>query len=132
MSDVNIYYQKHHLNTLPANLACPCCGEFNQNPQFALLMRKLETVKNRLSYSLDLTSAYRCALHPIESSKSKPGPHSIAAVHISVNRSKAFELVMEALRIGINGIGINQCGPLAQRYIHLDLREKRRVWLGSS
>jgi len=128
---VNIYNQNKCSNILSGNWACPCCGEVNQNPRFQLLICKLEQISEQLDFSLPVEQAYRCSFHPVEAAKAQPGPHSIAAVHISVNRYKAYQLVMAALRTGINGIGVNQRGALQQRYIHLDLRDNRCVWLGA-
>jgi hypothetical protein len=92
-------------------------------------MDKLEAIKANLKFPLPFVSGYRCPLHPAEAGKPQPGPHSVAAIHISVNQIRAFQLVMEALRQGINGIGVCQRGPMDQRYIHLDLRDKESIWV---
>lgn len=107
-------------------LACPCCGEVPDTKEFNRLMSELDILRESVGFPLRVTSGYRCANHPIERKKSKPGQHNIAAVDLGVSREKAHTVLRHALLLGFRGIGVNQKGD--GRFIHLDLREHPTVW----
>lgn len=116
-------------NFTEAELACKCCGEMNPNIEFVELMDEIQEMREELKFPFNITSSYRCPVHPIEADKSKPGQHAIAAVDINVHGDRALQLIECALKRGFTGIGVNQQGPLSGRFIHLDMRDgERKLW----
>ncbi len=82
-------------------------------------MVRLQALRTKLEFPFPITSAYRCANHPIERQKKMPGAHYTGrAVDIAVSHEKAYHLVQEALQAGFTGIGVKQKGAI--RFIHLD------------
>lgn len=86
----------------------------------------------RLEYGrpMVVTSAYRCADHPVERRKSTPGVHNQGrAVDIAVFGSDAHDLLRMAMEFGFQGIGVNQKGD--GRFVHMDMAEdipRPAVW----
>lgn len=114
---------------------CKCgCGE---NQIDVTLIDLLEAGRIKLGFPFVITSGYRCQKHNAEvSSTGKDGPHTTGcAVDIAIHGFKAFALITWALSTGrITGIGINQRGNMAKRFVHLDtlprdeLRFRPTVW----
>jgi zinc D-Ala-D-Ala carboxypeptidase len=114
-------------------LRCRCC---RKNFMAASFMEKIITIRKIAGFPFPVPSAYRCPSHNIAVSSTGPyGPHTTGhSIDIGVYGYKAvtvFRLVIT--HGGFTGIGINQKGPLYQRFIHLDdLEEKAgrpRPWI---
>jgi uncharacterized protein YcbK (DUF882 family) len=77
-----------------------------------------------------ITSGFRCAQHPIEAKKIKPGAHSSGcACDVGVEGQDAYQLLKLAFELGFTGIGVQQKG--SSRFIHLDTLEqppRPNVW----
>ena len=76
-----------------------------------------------------INSGYRCPLHSAEIKKAAPGAHCHpGAADLSVRSGDiAARIVQAALERGWKGIGVNQTGPRAGRYIHLDMKPRPGV-----
>lgn len=126
-------------------LKCKCgCGQALIDDVF---MWNLVDLRKAADFKFILSSAYRCPehdanihrqTHPGYKNKNRFGPHTSDAVDILIFGSRAWEIVRLAPSFGMVGIGINQRGAFASRYIHLDggLIAKRdkttaRPWLWS-
>lgn len=107
-------------------LQCSCCGKSNPNPEFKELMDKVQILRDRVGFPLKVTSAYRCANHPIEAEKDKPGSHNLAAIDLAVSKAEAYKVLYNAMELGFTGIGVQQKGK--GRFIHLDLRGQETIW----
>ena len=101
-----------------AELECKCgCGMLPQ-PEF---MNKVEELRNRVGFSLPVSSAARCPKHNERVSKTGlDGPHTTGrAIDLLVDRKNAFLVLETAIKMGcFTGIGVQQKG--ASRFIHLD------------
>ena len=83
-------------------------------------MQRLDQLREDMGFAFPVTSAYRCAEHPIEARKKSPGSHSTGrAVDIGVRGENAYKLIQGAIELGFTGIGVNQKGSTT-RFIHLD------------
>ena len=88
-------------------------------------MAIIDGMRESAGFSFPVNSAYRCASHPIEASKAKPGAHSTGlAIDIGVSRGQAFKVIELALSAGIKRIGVNQKGAHG-RFIHLDICDSK-------
>jgi uncharacterized protein YcbK (DUF882 family) len=97
-------------------MSCSHCGECHMDKEF---MKKLDFLRECYGKPMTITSAYRCAEHPIEARKSKPGAHNTGkAADVAVSRGEAHELLTLAMQAGFSGIGIQQKGE--GRFLHLD------------
>lgn len=99
-------------------LRCKCgCGEAAMDDGF---MHKLVSLRFVCNFPFPITSAYRCAKHNAQVSKTgHTGPHTYGrAVDIAISGAQAFKVVELAQSHGFTGIGIKQHG--LGRYIHLD------------
>jgi zinc D-Ala-D-Ala carboxypeptidase len=117
-----------------AELTCQCgCGKMGMDQDF---MRRLEELRTAYGRPMVITSAYRCPDHNSRVSKTgRNGPHTKGqAIDILASGENAYELLFFAIGYGFAGLGINQSGPHAQRFIHLDRLEsltqhpRPRVW----
>lgn len=99
-------------------LKCKHCGKMHI-PQSSI--DRLQRVRDRVGHFLRVSSGYRCPEHNNAVSKSgRDGPHTKAAFDIAIHGPEVFPLVIAAITEGFTGIGVNQKGPLEQRFIHLD------------
>jgi uncharacterized protein YcbK (DUF882 family) len=114
-------------------MQCRCGCEGLPKDEF---MSKLEGLRMQLGFPLRITSGYRCpAYNAVISSSGDDGPHTRGlAADIAIYGESAFRLLVKAVGI-FTGIGINQKGEIAQRYIHVDsvkvgdlLIPRPRVW----
>lgn len=102
-------------------MACRCgkCGPgsaYSVNPE---TLDKLQTLRNFCGFAMPITSAFRCANHPVEAKKKEPGSHYYGqAFDVAVSHERAMIVVENARRFGFTGIGVKQKG--AARFIHLD------------
>lgn len=101
-------------------LRCKCgCGVYYFDENFLQLLNDL---RGECGFPLPVSSGYRCPKHPIEAAKSRPGAHSTGkAVDISVSHWRAHIVTKRAMELGVWRIGVNQKGPSAKRFIHLDV-----------
>ncbi len=84
----------------------------------------LEVIRTEAGAPLRLSSWYRHPDHPIERRKARPGPHTTGlAVDVLCHGRLAMRILRAALGHDVHGLGINQRGPRASRYLHLDLVE---------
>jgi uncharacterized protein YcbK (DUF882 family) len=86
-------------------------------------MAKLQALRMAYGKPMRITSGFRCAQHPIEAKKMKPGAHaSGCACDVAVDGQQAYHLIRHALQLGFTGIGVNQ--KTSGRFIHLDMLEE--------
>lgn len=97
-------------------LACSCCGSHGVH-QWAL--DKLQLVRDAVARPLTITSAYRCANHPNERSKARPGAHNqgIAFDVYVANGAERYEIMSIGILHGATGVGVDK------NFIHLDWRD---------
>ncbi len=109
-------------------LRCQCgCGVLNPNPEFDVLMQIMDKIREEYGKPLRVTSGYRCANHPIEKKKAKPGQHNVAAIDLGVSRKDAVRLLRIAMSYqSIRGIGVQQKGDA--RFLHFDMRTEPTIW----
>lgn len=97
-------------------LTCSCgCGR-NEVKQWAL--DKLQDIRDEYGKGMIVNSGYRCADHPAEARKDKPGQHHEGvAFDISCdNGYDRLRLVELARKHGAKGIGV------AKTFVHIDFR----------
>lgn len=95
------------------------CSHCGKNEMRADFMERLQALRNAYGKPMRITSGYRCAEHPIEAKKAKPGAHaSGCACDVGVEGADAHHLLSIAFQLGFTGIGVNQKGT--GRFIHLD------------
>jgi zinc D-Ala-D-Ala carboxypeptidase len=121
----------------PAEFACKCgeCG--SDGTEMALdFVETLDDLRGRLGFPLVVTSGYRCPEYNSRiASTGLDGPHTTGrAVDIKLAGPNVHRLVMQVSLGGwMSGIGLNQRGDHAGRFVHLDdLTEpdhhRPRVW----
>ena len=89
-----------------------------QCSQFGLLVSMINRIRRKRP--LRVTSWYRDPDHPLESAKPHPGAHSTGlAADIAVHGDRAIQAVREGV-CEAHGVGVQQAGPLEDRYVHLD------------
>ena len=100
-------------------LACPCCRVRGMDPLF---MQELDALRGHVGFPLRVNSGYRCAKRNAEvSSTGTSGPHTTGmAIDLGVSGREAHALVAAAIERGFTGVGLQQKGPHAGRYVHLD------------
>ena len=98
-------------------MKCKCgCGEAPMDNDFMYL---LDSIREGMGKPLYISSGYRCANHPIEKKKLRPGAHSTGkAADLLVDGEDAQRVLLAALLLEFNRIGIQQKG--SGRFIHLD------------
>ena len=102
----------------PEELACTHCKKQNIDDAF---MEVIDDMRGELGWPFKVTSAYRCAEHPNEIVKDKPGAHQRGrAIDIQCAGEEAFDLISLALQKGFLRIGVMQRGDWSGRFIHLD------------
>jgi len=106
---------------------CQCgCGANEMKPEF---MERLQKARDIFG-PMRISSGYRCAQHPIEARKARPGAHASGqAADVVVQGEEAYKLLKVALEAGFTGIGVQQKGE--GRFLHLDTLEsdlRPTVW----
>lgn len=102
-----------------AELSCSHCGECLIDDDF---MNYVDALRDRCGFPFPVSSGYRCKDHPVEARKTLSGAHTTGkAIDIRVSGGKAWTVLKEALAMNFIGIGVNQKGPIGQRFIHLDM-----------
>lgn len=102
-----------------AELRCRCgqCDSTGREMDPAFMTR-LQRLRETYGQPMQLTSAYRCASHPSESSKTAPGEHFDGrAVDVRCRGAEAMTLLRLALPLGFNRVGVHQKGD--GRFLHL-------------
>ena len=83
----------------------------------------LQELRTAWGKPMRLTSAWRSEHHPVEARK-PPGAlhrHTLGAFDVAIHGPDARDLLDLALDDGWLGIGVNQRGPVAGRFLHLDI-----------
>ena len=112
-------------------LACSHCtsagasGLPDWSDEFAM---HLEDLRDEAKMPLPISSGFRCLSHPIEAAKQYAGMHFYGAADVLVSGAEAQRLIVVAIQGGWLGIGVQQKGPIAGRYIHLDRRAQAALW----
>lgn len=121
----------------PDEFRCRCgtCGSdgHEMNIDFVAM---LDDLRERLGFALWITSGYRCPSHNQQvSTTGADGPHTTGrAADIALHGEQIFRLVTQASLGGwFTGIGLNQRGAYAKRFVHLDNLEspdhpRPRIW----
>lgn len=105
-------------NFTEAELACRHTGRNLMHPE---TMARLQRVRDHYGRPMRISSGYRDPSHPAERGKAQPGAHAMGrAVDVLVHGADALQLIVIALAQGFHGIGVQQKGPHASRFIHLD------------
>ncbi|MGL4523811.1 MAG: YcbK family protein [Bacilli bacterium] len=96
---------------------CDVCNRSKPHKMEKKVVDNLQKMRDKLG-PLVLTSAYRCAKHPVEAKKSTPGQHNKGtAVDIRFDSSNhRYLIIKEALALGATGIG------WGNGFIHVDWR----------
>lgn len=103
-----------------SELTCKCGCGLLPPPDF---QNKLEALRLAYGEPLKISSGARCPEHNVRESGTGPrGPHTVAACDFKVSGAAAWRLLAAAMHLGFAGIGVNQKGPMAQRFIHVDDR----------
>jgi zinc D-Ala-D-Ala carboxypeptidase len=106
-------------NFRPDELACKGSGSILVVPAF---LDRLQRLRAAYGKPMRVSSGYRSPEHNAKvSSTGATGPHTTGrAVDIAVSGADAFKLLRYAVGYGFTGIGFQQKGPHATRFIHLD------------
>lgn len=108
-----------------AEFKCKHCGECEIDQE---LVEKLDAIRHLMGVPLTVTSGYRCPVHNSNvSATGTDGPHTTGkAADIGISGEKAREFLGHAVKL-FNGIGVQQKGNHASRFIHVDLLSPR-LW----
>lgn len=108
-----------------SEFSCKHCGKTEMNP---VLIHLLDDLRDTIGFPIKISSGYRCPEHnKAVSSTGEDGPHTTgSAADVLISGPRAREFLTHAVHY-FNGIGVNQKGPMASRFIHVDLLEKR-LW----
>lgn len=104
------------------NCQCDACQRKELHSMHPFVMEQIQSIREYFNRPMILNSAYRCAAHPIEAKKSKPGMHHNGlAVDIKVRNGKeAAEILAYAIRhLGVTGFAYSD----RLGFVHLDWRE---------
>lgn len=108
-----------------SEFTCKCgCNRTFMEPDF---LKKLDDLRSRVDFPFVVTSGYRCPEYNNKiSTTGLTGPHTTGrAVDIQLHGRQVFNVMRQATLGGwFSGIGLNQRGPHAKRFIHLDDLEK--------
>ena len=103
----------------PEEFACHGSGKLFIVPE---ALDKLQNLRTKFGKPLKLNSAYRDPAYNCQVAHTgESGPHTTGrAFDISIEGLDAFEILPLLLECGFTGIGVQQKGPPAGRYIHID------------
>lgn len=103
------------------------CHETGENDMQHEFMMRLQQLRTAYAKPMIISSGYRSPRHSIEARKANPGTHAQGiAADILVRGPDAIRLLEMAIRMGFNGIGVQQKGD--GRFIHLDTRDIPAIW----
>ena len=96
-------------------------------PDFVNFVQELQHLRNVLGFPLMVNSGYRCPARNdqiyIDMGKEPgthlDGPHTKGAADIGIAFERMYKLVAEAVNRDM-GVGIDQKGDIATRYVHVD------------
>ena len=102
-----------------AELACPCCGKCEMDPEF---MRRVQVLRDIVGFPLVPVSGYRCRKYNSSlKGAAEDSQHLYGkAIDFRVRNFDAktrYELIQAAFSLSFSGVGI---GPV---HLHLDMRE---------
>jgi len=102
--------------------ACTHCGKCEVLPE---LVDMLQEIRSKIGKPMFISSGYRCASHPVEVTKDKPGEHTTGfACDVICHGSRAVSLAKLFLDYGVTRIGFHQKGTPSHRFIHVGLADK--------
>lgn len=102
--------------------ACKHTGECHMQPAFLELMQNVRTEYGKPMF---ISSGFRSILHPIETTKAKPGEHTHGlAADILCHGPRAIILLQLFLKWGVTRIGLHQKGNVNARFIHVGIADK--------
>lgn len=108
----------HYFTRVEVQCRCGCaCADMDST-----FMARLDALRDALQQPLVVSSGYRCPAHNTRvSSTGQAGPHTTGhAVDLAVSGALAFAILALAFRLGFTGIGVQQKGAHAGRFLHLD------------
>ncbi|MGI4188684.1 D-Ala-D-Ala carboxypeptidase family metallohydrolase, partial [Klebsiella pneumoniae] len=110
--------QTAHFKAAEWRCKCSRCNKQVAHKMLPKVMEAVEAIRVKAGRPLALNSAYRCARHPEEAKKAKPGQHNAGtAVDIRVSGgAERLEIIKLGLEFGATGIGV------ANGFVHLDWR----------
>ena len=111
----------------------PEYGVANMSADF---MSAMDGLRLRMDGPLIVNSGYRTEAHNAAIGGSEHSAHCLGlAADVRVHGEQAYRLIRHAMKIGFTGIGIAQRGPVAGRFIHLDMapaaKYRPRPWCWS-
>jgi hypothetical protein len=109
-------------------------GEWFLTGEFAAFMGFLITMRTKLEFPFIINSGYRCPEYNDQiyvrrgslPGEHMDGPHTKGAADIKVAFERAYKLNKAAADLEL-GIGLDQTGDVAGRYIHVD-NQGPRIW----
>lgn len=106
-----------------SEFACKCgnCDESSADNMGVDVVEALDAMRSEYQKPIRVTSGWRCANHPAERTKDKPGSHNRGmAVDVACRYSEAFDILELAIKSGTFArIGIQQKGD--GRFLHLQM-----------
>lgn len=108
------------------NCHCPICLWQIPHKMQPHVQGHVQRLRDHMAQPLFLVSAYRCAQHPVEVKKTKPGQHNAGlAVDVQVTSgAMAAEIIAFAItELGVKGWAYSK----RLGFVHLDWREGVRV-----
>lgn len=102
-------------------LTCPC-GECDGGEMDDGFMFIIVCMRKQAGFPFPVTSGYRCPAYNQKVSSTGPdGPHTTGhALDLGLYGEQAQIVLGLAVQYGLTGIGLNQKGSYAERFIHLD------------
>jgi len=107
-------------NFLPAEVACPCCGELYLD---RISMDRIQKARDLVGRPLIINSAHRCPIHNARVGGAPLSQHKLIAFDVSLigyDRKYLFSVLKQA---GFTSFG------LYRTFIHADVRPGR-LWYG--
>lgn len=116
-------YQTKNFSARELRCKCPICNRNQPHKMKIEVVDKIQAMRDSIGRPLVITSAYRCAKHPVEAKKAKPGQHNAGtAVDIAFESSnQRYEIIKAAIQQGATGIG------WGNGFIHVDFRDSTPV-----
>ena len=116
-----------------SEFACHCCGVTKMDAEF---MRKIINLRLAFAGPIIVNSGYRCAEHNKAVGGNEHSAHLEGkAADIKVMGERAGKFMGLADYCGFKGIGVNQKGGWASRFIHIDTadvtKDRPRPWVWS-
>lgn len=145
MNAAEDFERRYGPNFTWAELRCKCDAcrndpniELESNwystPEFWAFMKRLKRMRDQLGFPFPVNSGYRCPAYNDqiyvdlgeEPGTHLDGPHTIGAADIKASFERAYQLVAIATDLEM-GVGIDQKGDVATRYVHVD-NLGPRIW----